>query len=148
MALVVLGALVLSGLLLYQSLYIVRTGRLTLFFDKSEPSGYPRLFVRIAYALLYLFPGVGILLVLVSALRKDNAAVYARTWMTDHAGMIFFACSFVIMGFLWALRPAAMLRWTIRTHPELASSSSAIAVARLIGVGHIAFGFLILAILK
>jgi hypothetical protein len=135
MAYVIVGCLITASALIYQALYVLRTGHTNWFFVRAVrlhvTLGKP---ARIMHALVYGFPGIGIMVILATSLaRADSKRVL--TWVMENYGMLFFCLCFMIIGLLYLAQPARMLRWTIRTNPEIADNKSAIIFARFIAVG-------------
>jgi len=63
-----------------------------------------------------------------------------QSWAIENVSMISWSLLFTLIGLLHLAQPATMLRWTIRTHPELADSKFALRIAQLIGAGLLVVG--------
>jgi hypothetical protein len=145
MAIVIVSWLIAAYVLVYQGIYVLRTGRITLFFIRPEYSRTASgLFLRLSYAFVYLFPGVAIVVILVTALSRAGVARF-ESWVIGNLGMLIGSLFFMLIGFLLLVQPEKMLLWTIRDHPELAGNKAATVIARLIGIGLLTMGGVMLA---
>jgi hypothetical protein len=145
MALVIVGWLLTACALAYQGIYILRTGQTMLFFVKSVHSRAPSgVLLRVAYALLYLFPVAAITVILATALAKGGLR-RVQSWVIGNLGMIFWSICFLFIGLLLLAQPEKMLRWTIRANPDLADNKSVVVITRCIGVGLLGMGIVMLA---
>jgi hypothetical protein len=147
MAFVIIICLIVMYAFVNQAIYILRTGQITWFFGKSVYLHTPlKLWRKIYYAIIHLLPASAIVVIWMMALIKaDKTRVLA--WMRDHLGTLLFALFFLVYGFLYLVWPDRMLRWNIRTHPEIADNKSVIVIARIIAVFMIGSGLVILATL-
>jgi hypothetical protein len=148
MALVIVGWLTTACVLLYQGIYTLRTGYITLFFAKPEhsrPASGP--VSRFAYAFVYLFPGVAAIVILVIALTRAGLSRPAD-WSIENFGTLFWPVCAIAIGVPSLLRPEQILRRTLRDNPELADNSFVVLITRFIGAGFLFVGFSILATLK
>jgi len=115
MALVILGRLLTACALLYQEIYTLRTGRANWFFQKPAASQTPlEVLSRLAYASVYLFPAIAIIVILATALVKPGLS-RVETWVIGNSGMLFGPLLFSIIGLLHLVQPEKMLGRTIRT---------------------------------
>ncbi len=149
MLIVIVSWLLMICALVYQAIYVCRTGRPTLFFMKftgSRASTRAPLgtFSRLAHALLYLFPAVAMTVILATALSKSGVN-RVRSYLIGNLGMILWSLFFLLIGLLLVVQPQKMLRWTLRANPELEDKKSAVVITRLIGVGIVGVGAVILA---
>ena len=145
MALVIAGWLATGAILIYQGVYTLFSGRVTLFFARSaQVRAAPGPFSRVAYAFIYLFPGVGAMVILAGALAKSGIA-RAEEWMLDNFGLLLGSSLLALVGLLHLLGPKKMLRWTIRTHPDLADNSTVVVITRLVGAGLLLIGLIMLS---
>jgi hypothetical protein len=145
MAIVIVSWLIAACVLVYQGIYVLRTGCITLFFIRPEYSrAASGLLLRLSYAFVYLFPGVAIVVILVTALSRAGVA-RVESWVIGNLGMLIGSLFFMLIGFLLLVQPEKMLLWTIRDHPELAGNKAATVIARLIGIGLLTMGGVMLA---
>jgi hypothetical protein len=145
--LVILGSLIMACACAYQAIYTVRTGQVVWFVGPPAASPpLPWLWPRIAYALVYLIPSAGIFAILArSAIRGGLSRI--EVFVAMNLGDLVASLLFMVPGLLLVLQPAKMLRWTVRTNPELAEDKSVLLMTRCIGVGFIAMGARILSAL-
>jgi hypothetical protein len=133
MAFVIVLWLVGIGFFLAQGIHVIRSGQTTLFVLKAQrrpPIGGVR---RGAYAIMYLLPGLGMAGVLAAAFRKSGFEP-VRKWFNANNGMLIYILLLGACG-VWSLaQPASMLRWTIRTNPELADNRAVLVTIRLVGL--------------
>jgi hypothetical protein len=144
-AVVIVSWLVIGAFLLVQGLYTLRTGRITPFFTKPVysrsvrgPTG------RLAYAFVYMFPGAAALIIIAVEGRRQGMG-HIETWFADNLGMAVGASIFVALGLLHLFEPEGMLRWTVRTHPELSRNDLVVVTTRVIGVGLLCLGLCMFA---
>ncbi len=131
MALVIFGWLLGACVMTYQAVYILRTGRTTLFLDKRAraPAG---LVTRLRYAFVYLFPAVGIIAILATELvRAGVNRVWA--WLSARLGAVALGSFMVITGLRLMVQPEKMLRELIRENPEVLEHRSTMVIARAVG---------------
>ncbi len=148
MALVIVGWLTTACVLLYQGIYTLRTGYITLFFAKPEHSRpAPGQVSRFAYASVYLFPGVAAIAILVIAVSRAGLTRPAD-WVIGNFGTLLWPICAIVVGVPTLLRPEQMLRRTLRDKPELADNSFVVLITRFIAAGFLFVGFTILATLK
>lgn len=148
MALVIVGWLTTACVLLYQGIYTLRTGYITLFFAKSKYSRLaPGPVSRFAYAFVYLFPGVAAIVILVIAAARARLGRPAD-WIIENLSTLLWPICAIAIGVPTLLVPQQTLRWTLRQHPELADNSFVIRITRFIGAGFVFVGFIILATVK
>jgi hypothetical protein len=135
MAFVILMWLVVAGFLLIQAVYVIRTGQTMPFLVKSEHRHPPvGQLSRLGHAFAYLFPSIGILLILAVELRRAGSG-RVRTWFGENFGLLFFMLLLATCGALYLALPAKMLRWTLRNNPELAENKAVLITMRLVGLG-------------
>jgi magnesium-transporting ATPase (P-type) len=148
MALVIVGWLTTACVLLYQGIYILRTGYVTLFFSKPERS---RLasgpFSRIAHAFVYLFPGVAAVIILAITLFRVGISRLVD-WVIGNFGTLFWPLCAIALGIPTLLRPEQTLRRTLPQNPELVNDNFVVLITRFIAAGFVLVGFAILATLK
>ena len=142
-ALVVSGALIIAGLMIYQAAYVIRKGQMMPFIAgmKHRPMGLPR---RILYAAIYAFPALGIVTILATSLRRAGLDAL-KNWGARNGGLFGTALFLLILGLLHVWRPANMLRWMLRTNPDLAEVRAMRVTARMIGLGLFLIALFILA---
>lgn len=147
MALVISACVMIAGVLLLQSISVMRTGNTLQDLSKtshesaSKPTGP---FSRTIHATIYLFPALGIIAILATALKRVGFAPI-RAWLAQDGGMFFWVVIFLVVGASYLVQPARMLRWTISKRPELAEAKGAVRVARVIGLGLIVIAFFVLS---
>jgi hypothetical protein len=126
---------------LSQGFYIIFTGQPYLWLVKHRWRS-PMLFTkRVFHSLPYFVSGGGGMLILM----KSPQFVDAKTKIYEHAGLLCYAVTLLIIGLLHLIRPAQMLRWTLREHPDIAENQAAVATARLAGLALLLFGLFTLA---
>ncbi len=147
MGLVIVGALLVAFFLLYQAIHILFKGQFVLSYPRfAHPRPALRPIRRVCYALVFVFPVAGIFAILATALSK-RGVLGIQTWVTTNFGMLLVSLCLSLVGTLVAVQPERMLRWTIREHPDLAREKSVIRMARLIGIGLVGLGLIILLML-
>lgn len=147
MGLVIVGALLAAFFLLYQAIHILFKGQFILSYPmsaRSQPALQP--LRRVCYALVFVFPVAVIFAILATALSK-RGVLGIQTWITTNFGMLLVSLCLSLVGTLIAVQPERMLRWTIREYPDLAREKSVIRMARLIGMGLVGLGLIILQVL-
>lgn len=145
MALVILGWVVVSGFLVVQTIYVISTGQTMLFLVKPEHRHAPvGPLSRLIYALVYLFPSVGMIVILVGALKRHGLEP-VRMWLHGNFGMLFYILLLAASGLLCLIQPVRMLRWTLRNNPEVANTRAGVMTARLIGLAVLLVSLFILA---
>jgi hypothetical protein len=145
MAFVILMWLLIAGVLLFQGMYVIRTGQTMLFLTKHEhrhPPAGP--LSRVVYALIYWFPSLGMIVILASSLRRAGFSPL-KVWLGRNSGMFFLALFLAVGGVLYIAKPAMMLRWTLRRNPELADDRFVIGITRLIGLAILCMAIFMLA---
>jgi hypothetical protein len=95
------------------------------------------------YAFTYLFPAVGIIMILAMELARAGVML-VRTWIQMNLALLFWSTCFLVVGALLLVRPEQMLRWTVRHAPQIAGDKPVQLVARLIGVGFLAIALMML----
>ena len=142
---VVASWVIVGAFLVFQGVYTLVRGRVTLFFVRPTYSRSARgLIGRLGYSFVYLLPGVAAITIfglMIGRVGIDRA----RTWVVDNVGMLLGSLLFVTLGLLHLIKAEHMLRWTIRTHPELSQSTTVIVVTRVIGLGLLCLGLGMLA---
>lgn len=149
MAFVVTMWLVTLVALFVQGIHIIRTGQTAWFFAKSflaKPPSHPPLasFSRLSYALIHILPSIAMMLILFGKLKQRGLGAL-EAWLDKNSGMLFWTLLLGLGGTLWLLNPAGMLRWSIRTHPELADNRDFVIMARVIGLLILGMALFILA---
>lgn len=133
MAFVIVLWLVGIGFFLAQGIYVIRSGQTTLFVLKTQHRSPIGVVQRGAYATVLLLPALGMTGVLAAALAKSGFDPIKR-WFDKNGGMLFYILLLGACG-VWSLvQPAGMLRWTIRTNPELADNKAVLTTIRLVGL--------------
>ena len=139
-AVVIVIWLIVGVLLLLQGIYTLRTGRVTPFFTKPIYSRSARGLVgRFGYSFVYLFPGVAALVIIARVVCRQGIE-HAETWIVANLGMALGASVFVVLGLLHLFEPERMLRWTVRTHPELSRNGTVVLTTRVVGLGLLCLG--------
>lgn len=147
MGLVIVGALLIACVLLYQAICTFRTGRLILFPVKfAHPGANSRILHRACLALIYLFPAMAIIAILTTALSKWGV-LGIQTWAMRNFSMLFWSLCLSLIGMLLVTQPEKMLRWTIRDNPDIAHNKSAVVITRFIGIGLVGLGLTIIRML-
>jgi len=130
------GGFVVAAICLAQAVYTIWTGQSRLFFAGTEfrnpPFGF---FGRLMYALMFMFPGVGIIVILMTKLKGITLGPLWQ-WLNQNSGILFYL--FLLGGWsaLTLIRPAMMLRWMLRrTNPEIANSKEGLITIQLISWG-------------
>jgi hypothetical protein len=143
MALVIAAAIIVAFGSLIQGVYILRTGFLAPFFTSHEGvSTRLTLTRRLSYSLVYLFPGVAIVSILIAAINRRGEAL--RWWATNHLGMLFWITVFGLIG-LWLLfRPASVIRSLRRSRPEIPDDLATRLLTRIIGAAFVLFAIVVL----
>lgn len=90
-----------------------------------------------------MIPAVGIIAILTSELLRAGTSVVLQ-WTSEHFGVLIGSLLLSITGLRYLARPEEMLRQTFRDRPEVPERESAVLIARLIGIGLIAMGFILL----
>ena len=131
MALAIFGWLLAACVFAYQGVYILRTGRTTLFLDKRAraPAG---LVTRLRYAIVCLLLAAGIIAILATALAR-NGVGRVWDWLNGRLGTVVFASFMAITGLRLVVQPENMLRELIRENPELLGHRSTMVIARAVG---------------
>jgi hypothetical protein len=133
MAFVIALWLVGIGFFLAQGIYVIRSGQTTLFVLKTQHRAPIGVVQRGAYAVMYLLPALGMAGVLAAAIRKSGFEP-VRKWLNENSGMLIYILLLGACG-AWSLaQPASMLRWTMRTNPELADNRALLLTIRLVGL--------------
>lgn len=142
MALVIFGWLLGACVMTYQAVYILRTGRTTLFLDK-RPRAPTGLVTRFRYASVYLLPAVGMIAILATELvRTGVGRVWG--WLSARLGAVALCSFMMITGLLLVVQPEKMFRELIRQNPELLEHRSTMVIARAVGTVLFGIGALLL----
>lgn len=145
MAFVILMWLVVAGFLVIQAVYVIRTGQTMLFMVKPEHRHPPvGPLSRFCYAFAYLFPSIGVMLILGAQLRRKGLGP-VKAWVGENFGSLFYVLVLAAGGALYLAVPAKMLRWTLRNSPGLAENKSVLITMRLVGLGILLVALFILA---
>ena len=131
MALMIFGWLLGACVFAYQGVYILRTGRTTLFLDK-RPRAPAGLVTRLRYALVYLFPAAGIIAILATSLARTGVN-RVWSWLYGRLGTLVFASFMAITGLRLLVQPEKMLRELIRENPEPLEQRSTLVIAPAVG---------------
>ena len=143
MARVVFGVLLMMSVLLYQGIYVLRTGQTALFGSKvtREPSRGLR---KLTYTLLYLVPAVSAGVILGESLARSGLGPL-QSWAAENVDAITIALLFSIVGLLSVGMPEAMMRWTLPGRLELVDNSNVVRLWRVLGFGLVWLGVQMLA---
>jgi hypothetical protein len=130
------GGFVIAGICLAQAVYTIWTGQSRLFFTRTKfghlPFGF---FGRLLCALMFMFPGVGIIVILVTKLKGITFGPFWQ-WVNQNSGSLFYLVLLGGWSALSLIRPAMMLRWMLRrTNPEIANSKEGLVIIQLVSWG-------------
>jgi hypothetical protein len=81
---------------------------------------------------------------LVTAAKSWRLAC-AHPWLSENSGMLVLVVYLALGGLLAALRPATMIRWTRRKHPELATRRDILLTTRIIGLAIFVLALFVIA---
>jgi hypothetical protein len=127
------GGFVIAGILLAQAIYTIWTGQSNLFLTGTKfrhpPFGF---FGRLLCALMFMFPGVGIIVILVTKLKGITLGPFWQ-WLSQDSGLLFYLVLLGGWSALNLIKPAMMLRWMLRrTNPEIANSKEGLIVIQVV----------------
>jgi membrane-bound metal-dependent hydrolase YbcI (DUF457 family) len=99
---------------------------------------------RFRYASVYVLPGAGMTAILVTAAKSWGFARIGA-WLSENYGMLVLTVYLALGGLFTALRPATMVRWTLRKNPELATHRDIVRTTRMIGLVILLIALLMIA---
>jgi hypothetical protein len=118
--------------------------RLVLFFGVRHNVRPLRPLLRIVHASVYLFIGVAMTAIAFRSFARFGFAG-AEAWFYRNPGMVLVGCLLAFSGAFPLLKPAAAVRRSLPTHPELAEDARILLWVRLIGFGIVSIALVMLA---